>query len=411
MSGTKIGCDDCYRDIYLFIDQELSDEDYKQFEEHLIECDSCQIVLNEAQSFEQELRDFDLTDIVAPENGWEKFQMKMNEGDSLELDVALPNYTIMDNILNNIKRNSLSYGLLVASSFAFFMMHDRGVSNVELEPEPIIIAKATIDKTQGKVEPKDELEALSEATDSIDVKRESFTPSYVEDLEVDELASIETNHKFKAKTSVLPSFEKLQISDLDLKAMISLDEGKKLQMDKFPVTNKEYWAFIQATNRKAPFNWEQGHYKQFDKSGLKPVTYVSWKDADAYCKWEGKSLPSESEWMNAASADNSPYPWGQTFSNAHANTAESGLGLREIGNYPQNVSSAGIYEMVGNVRQWVSDDVVDTKSGMNGLAKRLKIMKGGSFTDKSHKSTIQSRFIGDKEVTFGNAGIRCVQRN
>lgn len=410
MSSMKIDCDDCYKDIYLFIDQELSDEHYKEFEAHLLECDSCQNVLNEAQSFEQELRDFDLTEVVPPENGWEKFQMKMNEGDSLELDISLPTYTIMDNIVNNLKRNSLSYGLLVASSFAFFVMHDGGPSVAQLENDSIVVAKVVQEPTVNKVKSA-EVQKLEAVIEEVELKKESFTPSYVEYLEVDELASVETSHSFKETETVLPSFEKLQISDADLKAMISLDQNDKLQIDKFPVSNKEYWAFIKSTNRKAPFNWEHGSYKQFDKSGLKPVTYVSWKDADAYCKWEGKSLPSETEWMDAASSNSSPYPWGQTFSNAHANTSESGLGLREIGNYPQNISDSGVYEMVGNVRQWVSDDVKDTKSGMNGLAKRLKIMKGGSFTDKAEKSTIQSRFIGDKEVTFGNAGIRCVQRN
>ncbi|PCJ20285.1 MAG: hypothetical protein COB02_04420 [Candidatus Cloacimonadota bacterium] len=400
MNVTKIDCDECYQNIYLFIDQELSDQQYKNYESHFLECETCQNVLNDAQSFEVELRNLNLESKIPPENGWEKFQMKINGNDSLDLDIALPSYSVMDNILNNIKRNYINYGLLVTASFAFFMVQNDSKKESKTEQEIIMIAKLKVDP----------VENVSMLIEQVQVKKETFTPSYTETLEVEALATIDKKVNFQEKEIELPSFEKLQIKDEDLFKMISLGENSKVLMDKFPVSNKEYWSFIQKTKHNTPFNWEKGTYKHFDKTGLKPVTYVSWKDADAFCKWEGKSLPSEQEWMNAASSSKAPYPWGQTFTKAHANTSESGLGLIEIGSYPQNISHIGVSDLIGNVRQWVSDDLKDAKGGIKGLVSRLKIMKGGSFTDKAENSTIQKRFIGDKEVTFGNAGIRCVKR-
>ena len=142
MSRIKINCEDCYEEIYLFIDRELSDQDYKLFEDHLIECESCQQVLNEAQSFEQELRDFNLDAIIPPENGWEKFQLKISDDDSLDLDISLPTYTVMDNILSNIKRNYVTYGLLMTASFSFFMLQDSSEVSEDPSIETIVVAKA-----------------------------------------------------------------------------------------------------------------------------------------------------------------------------------------------------------------------------------------------------------------------------
>lgn len=69
-------------------------------------------------------------------------------------------------------------------------------------------------------------------------------------------------------------------------------------MDKFEVTNLEYYRFAAAANHSKPWHWVGGEFAQ-GMAG-KPVYNVSWNDAAAYCKWMGKRLPTEAEWEKAA---------------------------------------------------------------------------------------------------------------
>ncbi|MBP5640407.1 MAG: SUMF1/EgtB/PvdO family nonheme iron enzyme [Victivallales bacterium] len=84
----------------------------------------------------------------------------------------------------------------------------------------------------------------------------------------------------------------------------------------YPVTNEDYAAFCKATGHKKPKYWTNGSFPK--GKGKHPVLEVSAEDAEAYCKWYGKShpgwtfrLPTEAEWENAASgARHFTYPWG-----------------------------------------------------------------------------------------------------
>ncbi|MBT3786589.1 SUMF1/EgtB/PvdO family nonheme iron enzyme, partial [bacterium] len=91
-----------------------------------------------------------------------------------------------------------------------------------------------------------------------------------------------------------------------------------------------------------------------------------------------------------------------------ANTKESGGGIVAIGDFPLNVSPFGVYEMVGNVREWVSDIPVNKSGLIPGMGDNLRVMKGGSYLDSADKSVISKSFEGIKDEIYGNAGIRCV---
>jgi formylglycine-generating enzyme required for sulfatase activity len=89
------------------------------------------------------------------------------------------------------------------------------------------------------------------------------------------------------------------------------------------------------------------------------VTGVTWFDADAYCRWTGGRLPSEAEWEKSARGENGrEYPWGDQWSKTITNTGDNSDvegGVVEVGRYPQNQSVYGVYDLSGNVWEWVED--------------------------------------------------------
>jgi formylglycine-generating enzyme required for sulfatase activity len=170
-------------------------------------------------------------------------------------------------------------------------------------------------------------------------------------------------------------------SDENPRQMVYLDS---YEIDRYEVTNIQYSRFLVATGGKAPSYWTDGKYpvEQADY----PVVGISWKDADAYCAWTGKRLPTEAEWEKACSGpDGNLYPWGNQWDSQRTNVdyvtepisspGQAGsptawayawkllqttptanqLGLRPIGSYPDGASPYGIMDLVGNASEWVFD--------------------------------------------------------
>lgn len=96
-----------------------------------------------------------------------------------------------------------------------------------------------------------------------------------------------------------------------------------------------------------------------------PVSCVTWAGADAYCRWNGKRLPSEFEWERAMRGlEGSLYPWGSGCHGDEANwglypddpdTADMSVQTKPVGSYELDQRN-GIYDMTGNVMEWVEDD-------------------------------------------------------
>ena len=128
-----------------------------------------------------------------------------------------------------------------------------------------------------------------------------------------------------------------------------IESVEKFYIDAYEVTNAEYEKFTYDTKREVPYHWSNGKVPKNKKNH--PVIYVNWYDAEGYCKWEGKRLPTEQEWEKAARGESGNiYPWGNTWTIDKSNHPYKGsTGTEPVGSYPNGTSPYGLYDMSGNV--------------------------------------------------------------
>jgi formylglycine-generating enzyme required for sulfatase activity len=168
-------------------------------------------------------------------------------------------------------------------------------------------------------------------------------------------------------------------------------ELSEYSIGKYPVTNREYQAFLRDAKYKTPRGWEGDQFP--NEKGGHPVVNVSWEDASAYCQWlsakTGKTyrLPTEAEWEKAARGeDGRIYSWGNEFDPHKANTAESKIGnTSEVGQFsPQGDSPYGCADMIGNVFEWTHSLLKPYPYKANDGKEDEKatdayVLRGGSF--------------------------------
>jgi formylglycine-generating enzyme required for sulfatase activity len=164
---------------------------------------------------------------------------------------------------------------------------------------------------------------------------------------------------------------------------------KAFRIDRYETTNAMYETFVRATRRDPPFHWVDGRIPAGKADH--PVVYVSWHDADAFCRWAGKRLPTEAEWEKAArGADGRRFPWGDQFSPLKANTPQYWLTKRAdgdtipVGSFPQGRTPEGLDDMAGNVYEWVADwyqPYPGNQFPNVHYGTKNKVLRGGSWYD------------------------------
>ena len=153
-------------------------------------------------------------------------------------------------------------------------------------------------------------------------------------------------------------------------------------IDKFEVTNARYLKFARTTGRQVPL----------DRSGrrippgkdLHPVTYVTFFDANAYCHWAGRRLPTDKEWEKAArGTDGRWFPWGNDFDATKANVPQLKLGdTTPVGQFPKGNSPYGVSDLSGNVWEWTSSwykAYPGNNRPTENYGQKYRVLKGGSW--------------------------------
>ena len=153
-------------------------------------------------------------------------------------------------------------------------------------------------------------------------------------------------------------------------------------IDRFEVTNSLYLRLVEATKSRPPNFWIGGRYPAGQENF--PVTGVNWYEAERYCRWAGKSLPTEAEWEKAARGTNGrEFPWGDTFDPKKANTGASGFErLLPVGSFPEGVSPYGVHDLSGNAWEWVADwyQPYPGSTDKNPLyGEKNKVFRGGGY--------------------------------
>ncbi|MFQ5900586.1 MAG: formylglycine-generating enzyme family protein [Thermodesulfobacteriota bacterium] len=190
-------------------------------------------------------------------------------------------------------------------------------------------------------------------------------------------------------------------------------------VDKYETTNAEYMEFVKATNRPMPDNWIENKGNIPDNKGNHPVTYVNWFDAQEYCKWKGKRLLTEPEWEKAARGlEAFAFPWGNEFEKNKANTPQLGIGdTMPVGSFEDGKSPYGVYDMAGNVFEWVEDWYMAYPGNTHpdpNEGKRYRVVRGGSWYDCTYykcgiSAPTYNRIFFNPFTKNNNFGFRCAK--
>jgi iron(II)-dependent oxidoreductase len=188
---------------------------------------------------------------------------------------------------------------------------------------------------------------------------------------------------------------------------------KAYWIDQYEVTVEQYKQFVETTGHPAPPIWTDPAYPSSLPSH--PVIDVSWNDAEAYCQWAGKRLPTEAEWEKAArGTDGRIWPWGNTFDSAKANTLNSGKEwIAPVGSFEGDISPYGVHDMAGNAMEWTASwykAYPGSTLQRVAFGEKYRVMKGGSWNAPALPfSRAANRHAVAPKWDHPNHGFRCAK--
>ena len=205
------------------------------------------------------------------------------------------------------------------------------------------------------------------------------------------------------------------------------------EIDKFEVTTVQFLKFVLANDLQPLIDWQYDGGNFQETMVNHPVMHVSWDDADAYCRWAGKRLPTEAEWEKAARGDDGRiYPWGNQMAGlSRSNFGRTGISgpvrdrperlllyppIISVDKYDNAVSPYGLFQMSGNVAEWVADwydpkyyasaPDRNPKGPENGTQRSFR---GGGWIDSTPSVRAAQRNGTDPSTKMNWMGFRCAR--
>ena len=185
-------------------------------------------------------------------------------------------------------------------------------------------------------------------------------------------------------------------------------------IDIHEVTNAEYKSYIEATGLKSvPRYWDDATFNHPDQ----PVVGTPWKEAQAFCHWENKHLPTEAQWEKAARGKRPvKYPWGNEAPDKTRLNFNNQVGkTTAVGHYPEGKSDYGVFDMSGNAAEWVQDwhypeyYLFSPKKNPPGPEKGVyKIIRGGNWMNNAEDVRLTYRNATVPKARSKTVGFRCV---
>jgi len=197
-------------------------------------------------------------------------------------------------------------------------------------------------------------------------------------------------------------------------------------IDKYEVSNAEYTKCVEAGYCRSPkiqFSESFGDLFSINKDFSDyPIVNVTWNQANDYCEWRGARLPTEAEFERAAgfnpeSSYSFEYPWGNNqVNNTLANFRSSSP--EPIDTYENGDNQLGVYNLVGNVWEWVNDNysrfyytekeyLQEFKNPMGSKDSYGKVIKGGGWDSYEYQVTRYSKLSKSAGTFLNNLGFRC----
>jgi hypothetical protein len=184
---------------------------------------------------------------------------------------------------------------------------------------------------------------------------------------------------------------------------------KRFYMAKFPVTNAQFEAFLNAQDGYDNGEWwkdiEQSHGREQSKwqEANCPRETVSWYDAVAFCRWLSAKtgtnirLPTEWEWQQAAMGGDQTrdYPWTGEWDAERCNSKENQIGrTTAVGMYPNGATSQKVLDMAGNLWEWCLNKYENPSASesLNIDASYMqRVIRGGSYYNGSQYLMVSTR--------------------
>ncbi|MHC1770785.1 MAG: formylglycine-generating enzyme family protein [Flexilinea sp.] len=301
------------------------------------------------------------------------------------------------------------------------------IPSITTAPTKTLIPTSTIDISSVKTSAVQTILAEMFLTESAKTLTNTPTATNTPESTIN-IGSIETNAIFsyntemaKTKKAVIPTSTPSVITNnkgflekrigIDKSVMIKVIDGENIfWIDKYEVTNNQYSRCIEdgwCTSAGSNLDLDVASELMITQYTDYPVVNVNWIQASDYCKWTGKNLPSDAQWMTAASGNEDvSYPWGNEIPDINRlNADRSVMGLSPVGTYPSGMSFFGVMDMCGNVWEWTDKGrtAADPEAD-NGS----RIIRGGSW--RTSFSDIGIALSGEMNVDeySDDVGFRCV---